>query len=157
MLGGMVFLRWTGAAVAVVAALTVLAAPAAAEGQLEGDFAFVNGPTTNTWSISTRCNPEGLCGGTVSSSTGMVSNIKREVGGPWTVVRHDVANGWTCPDGSTGAADVVYAFDPATLAGTLSNTSKPGVCGNPDPINTQQPISLRPVGPLQELPIFSGI
>lgn len=157
MLGGMVSHRWTVPAVAAVAAATVLAAPAAADGQLEGDFRFVNGPTTNTWSISTRCNPEGVCGGTVSSSTGMVANISRAAGGPWTVVRHDVPSGWTCPDGSTGAADVVYAFDPATLAGTLSNTSKPGVCGDPNPINTQQPVSLHPAGPTQLLPVFSGI
>ena len=120
------------------------ASPARADEGLNGDYKFVNGPTTNTWSITTRCNPEGKCAGTLSSSTGLVAAIERLPGGPWTVDRHDVPNGWTCPDGRTGAADMSYSFDPVSLAGTLNNTSKPGACGDPNAIHHQQPITLLP-------------
>ncbi|MCT7661660.1 hypothetical protein [Mycobacterium deserti] len=152
----MAFIRVTAPLLALTAAAVGFAAPASADQRLDGDYAFVNGATTNTWSINTQCNPEGVCGGTVSSSTGMVANISRPADGPWTVVRHDVPNGWTCANGTTGPADVVYAFDPATLAGTISNTSKPGTCGDPNAINNQQPVSLHLVRPTELFPVFSS-
>jgi hypothetical protein len=144
MLPRMAIIRAVAAAVAVTGVAIGLASPAWADDRLDGDFTFTNGATTNTWTITTQCNPEVTCAGTVSSSTGMLVQIRRLAGGPWTVERHDVPNGWTCADGSTGAADLVYSFDPATLAGTLSSTSKPGVCNDPDSARHQQPISLRP-------------
>jgi hypothetical protein len=64
--------------------------------------------------------------------------------GPWLVERHDVPNGRVCADGSTGPADLMYSFDPATLVGALSFLSKPGVCGDPDFSQGQNPISLIP-------------
>jgi hypothetical protein len=141
-------MRMTRAAAVVVALVgtaVTLAAPASADDRLNGDYAFTNGPITNTWSITTQCNPEGLCAGTVSSSTGMLVQIRKAVGGAWTVERHDVSNGWTCPDGSSGAADVTYTFDPATLAGTLSRTSTPGACGNPNSSHDDNPVTLSPL------------
>jgi hypothetical protein len=131
-------------AVAVMAAGLGSAAPAWADGRLDGHFTFINGPTTNTWTITTQCNPEGTCGGTVSSSTGMLAKISRVTNGPWVVERHDVPNGRICADGSTGPADLMYSFDSATLVGALSFSSKPGVCGDPNATYGQNPISLVP-------------
>jgi hypothetical protein len=140
----MAFTRVAAIAVAVAGAAIGLASPASAQDRLDGAYTFVNGPTTNTWSITTFCNAEITCGGTVSTSTGLVAKISRVTGGPWTVERHDVPNGWTCPDGSSGPADLMYSFDAATLVGALSSVSKPGVCGNPNPGYLVQPISLLP-------------
>ena len=133
-------------AVAVTVAVAVtaigLASPAWADERLDGEYTFINGPTSNTWSISTQCNPEATCGGSVSSSSGMLVAIHRLTGGPWTIERHDVFNGLTCADGGTGAADLSYSFDPVSLAGTISYTSKPGACNDPNSIQSQQPVSL---------------
>jgi hypothetical protein len=137
-----VIIRAVAACLALAGAAAGLASPAWADDRLDGDFTFVNGPTSNRWSITTQCNAEVTCGGTVSSSTGMVAQISRVAGGPWTIERHDVFNGWRCADGSTGAADVTYSFDPATLAGTISYATKPGACNDPNVLQNQQPISL---------------
>jgi hypothetical protein len=134
--------RAMAVAVAVTGAAVGSASPAWADNRLDGDFTFVNGPTSNTWSITTQCNPEVTCAGTVSSSTGMIAQIRRVAGGPWTIEQRDVFNGWRCPDGSTGAADVTYSFDPATLAGTISYATKPGACNDPNVLQNQQPVSL---------------
>ena len=139
----MALIRATAAAVAVTGIAIGLASPAWADEQLNGDYTFTNGPTLNTWTVTTQCNPEGFCAGTVSSSTGMVASIRHLAGGPWTVERHDVPSGWTCADGSTGPADLSYSFDPVSLAGTISYTTKPGACGDPNSIHHQQPISLQ--------------
>jgi hypothetical protein len=128
--------------VAVICAAVGLASPAWADEQLDGDYTFVNGATTNTWTISMQCNAERTCGGTVSTSTGWVGAISRVAGGPWTAERRDTSNGWTCPDGSTGPADLLYSFDPVSLVGTVTSTSKPGACNDPNPQQAQQPISL---------------
>jgi hypothetical protein len=140
----MAITRALAVAVAFSATAVVLAGPAWANGRLDGDFTFVNGPTSNTWTITTQCNPEGLCAGTVSSSTGMLAQIRKPVDGQWTVERHDVPNGWVCPDGSNGSADQTYSFDPATLVGTLTSVTKPGVCGDPNSLQGQVPVSLVP-------------
>src|SRR6476620_1155908 len=79
-----------------------------------------SGSTTTIWNITTQCNAERTCGGTVSTSAGWVGAISRLAGGPWTAERRDVPNGWTCPDGSTGPADLLYSFDPASLVGTVN-------------------------------------
>jgi len=133
-------------AVAVTFAVTGIAigsaSPAWADERLDGEYTFINGPTSNTWSITTQCNPEGTCGGSVSSSSGMLVAIHRLTGGPWTIERHDVFNGWTCADGSNAPADLVYSFDPVSLAGTISYTSKPGACNDPNALQNQQPVSL---------------
>jgi hypothetical protein len=131
-------------AVAVTGTAIGLASPARADDRLDGDFTLVNGATATMWSITTQCNTERTCGGMVSTSTGWVGAISRVAGGPWTAERRDVPTGWTCPDGSTGPADLVYSFDPATLAGTVSFTSKPGVCNDPNSQQGQQPVSLQP-------------
>jgi hypothetical protein len=133
---------------AVVATLALagvaigLASPAWADERLDGEYRFINGPTTNTWSITTQCNAEVTCGGTISTSTGLIEQISREAGGPWTIERSEVPNGRVCADGSTGPADLMYSFDPATLVGAISFRSKPGVCGDPDWTQGQNPISL---------------
>ena len=133
-------------AMAIAVALTCttigLASPAWADDRLDGDYTFVNGATTTTWNITTQCNAELTCGGTVSTSTGWVGAISRLAGGPWTAERRGVSNGWTCPDGSTSPADLSYSFDPASLVGTVTSTSKPGACNDPNPGQNQQPISL---------------
>jgi hypothetical protein len=129
-------------AVAVTCTAVGLASPAWADEWLDGNYTFVNGATTNTWTM--QCNAERTCGGTVSTSTGWVGAIKRLAGGPWTAERRDVSNGWTCPDGSTGPADLLYSFDPASLVGTVSYTSKPGACNDPNQGQAQQPVSLQP-------------
>jgi hypothetical protein len=139
-----VITRAAAIAVAVTGVALGVAAPASANDRLDGSFRFVNGATTNTWSITTFCNAEITCGGTVSTSTGLVASIKRVAGGPWTIDRHDVPNGFTCPDGSPAPADVLYSFDPATLVGALSAASKPGACNDPNPLFSTQPISLVP-------------
>jgi hypothetical protein len=132
-------------AVAVTCTAVGLASPAwADEPRLDGDYTFVNGATTNTWTITTQCNAERTCGGTVITSTGWVGAISRLAGGPWIVERRDASNGWTCADGSTGPADLVYSFDPATLVGTVSYTSKPEVCNDPNWGHDQKPVSLQP-------------
>ena len=127
---------------AVTCTAVALASPARADERLDGDYTFVNGATTNTWTITTQCNAERTCGGTVSTSTGWVGAIGRVAGGPWTAERRDMSNGWTCPDGSTGPADLVYSFDPVSLVGTVTSTSRPGACNDPNPQQAQQPISL---------------
>jgi hypothetical protein len=149
-------------AMAVTTAVTCtalgLASPAwADEQQLDGNYTFVNGETTNTWSITTQCNAERTCGGTVSTSTGWVGAISRVTGGPWTAERRDVSTGWTCPDGSTGPADLLYSFDPASLAGTVTYTSEPGACNDPNALRTQQPVSLQPAAPSAPPKIFDSI
>jgi len=130
------------AAVACIGIAVGLASPAWADERLDGHYTFTNGATVNTWTITTQCNAEFTCGGTVSSSTGMVAAISRLAGGPWMVERHDVPNGWACADGSSGPADLTYSFDPATLVGTLTYFSKPGVCNDPNEGHDQKPISL---------------
>jgi hypothetical protein len=138
--------RTMAVAFAVTCTAVGLASPAWADEQqqLDGDYTFVDGPTTTTWNISMQCNAEHTCGGMISTSRGWVGAINRVVGGPWTATRNDVSAGWTCPDGSTGPADLVYSFDPATLAGTVTATSKPGLCGDPNSQQGQQPVSLQP-------------
>ncbi|BBW99919.1 hypothetical protein BST36_19560 [Mycolicibacterium moriokaense] len=137
-------IRSTAATTALVAVAVALAGTAWADDRLDGDFTFINGPISNTWTITTQCNPEVTCGGTISSSTGLIEQINRVAGGPWIVERTDVPNGRVCPDGSTGPADLMYSFDPATLVGALSFRSKPGVCGDPDWTQGENPISLVP-------------
>src|ERR1700754_3224755 len=78
----MAIIRAAAAAVAVVGTAIGLAGPASADDRLDGDYAFTDGATTNTWNITTQCSPEGMCGGTVSGSTGMLVQIKKAVGGP---------------------------------------------------------------------------
>ncbi|BBY45201.1 hypothetical protein A5765_03895 [Mycolicibacterium celeriflavum] len=141
----MMLTRAMAVAAAIAGVAIGSASPAWADGRLEGDFRFVNGATSNTWAITTQCNPEGFCAGTVSSSTGMIAHISRGADGPWIVERHDVPNGWTCPDGSTGPGDLSYAFDAATLAGTATYTSKPGACNDPNAGRHENPISLQPL------------
>jgi hypothetical protein len=133
-------------AIAVAATCTAvgLASPAWADDRLDGDYTLVDGATTTTWSITTQCNAQRTCGGTVSTSRGWVGAISRVAGGPWIAERREVSTGWTCPDGSTGPADLLYSFDPASLLGTVSYTSKPGVCNDPNSQQGQQPISLQP-------------
>ena len=140
-------IRAVAASCVLAGMATGLAGPAAADDRLDGNFSFINGPTTNTWSITTQCNPEVTCAGTISSSTGLLEGITRVAGGPWTVERTDVPNGRICPNGSTGPADLMYSFDPTTLVGALSFRSKPGVCGDPDWTSGQNPISLVPLQP----------
>ena len=140
----MAITRTMALAVVVTCTAVGLASPAWADERLDGDYTFVNGATTNIWNITTQCNAERTCGGTVSTSTGWVGAISRLRGGPWTAERRDVPNGWTCPDGSTGPADLLYSFDPASLVGTVNYTSKPGACNDPNPGQAQQPISLQP-------------
>jgi len=137
--------RTMAVAVALTCTAVGLASPAwADEQQLDGDYTFVDGPTTTTWNISMQCNAQHTCGGMISTSRGWVGAINRVAGGPWTAERNDVPAGWTCPDGSTGPADLLYSFDPATLVGTVTATSKPGACGDPNPQQGQQPVSLQP-------------
>src|ERR1700754_1854092 len=93
---GMTLTRAMAVAMAVAAVTGTavgLSGPAWTDDRLDGSFDYTDGPTTNTWSITTFCNPEGTCAGTVSSSTGMLAQIHRPPGGPWTVERHDVSNG----------------------------------------------------------------
>lgn len=115
----MVITRATAAAAAITGVAVGLASPVLAERSLEGDYRLVNGATSNTWAITTQCNPDGFCAGTVSSSTGMIAQISKQAGGPWTVERHDVPNGRPCADGGSGPADLSYSFDAASLAGSL--------------------------------------
>ncbi|MCV7303389.1 hypothetical protein H7J93_27600 [Mycobacterium barrassiae] len=138
-------IRTTAATTALVGVAVVLAGPAWADDRLDGDFTFINGPTSNTWTITTQCNPEVTCGGTISTSIGLIEQISRVAGGPWIVERTDVPNGRVCPDGSTGPADLMYSFDPATLVGAVSFRSKPGVCGDPDWTSGENPVSLVPL------------
>lgn len=141
----MVITRAMAAAVAITGAAVGLASPAWADGRLEGEYRLINGTTSTTWSITTQCNPEGYCGGTISSSTGMIAQISRQADGPWLVERHDVFNGRPCADGATGPADLTYSFDQATLAGSLRYTWKSGSCNDPNPGQSEQPISLQPL------------
>ncbi len=138
-------LRAAAVATVLIFAAGGLAAPARADERLDGDYTFIDGPMSNTWTITTQCNSEATCGGTVSSSTGMLVAIHRVTGGPWTVERHDVPNGRMCADGSTGPADLMYSFDPATLVGAISFRSPPGVCGDPDWTHGENPVSLIPL------------
>ncbi|MFC3775420.1 hypothetical protein [Mycolicibacterium holsaticum] len=139
----MVITRATVAAVALMGAAAGLAGPAWADGRLDGEYRFINGATMNTWAITTQCNPEDFCGGTVSSSTGLIAQISKQTDGPWLIERHDVFNGRLCGDGSTGPADLTYSFDPASLTGTLRYTWKPGTCNDPNPGQSEEPISLQ--------------
>lgn len=141
----MAFTHAMAAAVAVTCTAIGLASPAWADGQLDGDYTFVDGPTTMTWNITTQCNAARTCGGMISTSRGWVGAINRVTGGPWTAERNNVPNGWTCPDGTTGPADLLYSFDPESLAGTVTSTSKPGACNDPNAQQGQQPVSLQSV------------
>ncbi len=137
----MAITRALGVAVALAGGAIGLASPAWADG-LDGDYTFTNGATTNTWTITTQCNPEGVCAGTVSGSTGLLAQIRKPADGPWTVERHDVPDAWSCLDVGTGPADQLYSFDPATLVGTLTVTPESGVCNEPFPGHAEYPISL---------------
>jgi|SRR3954470_6737554 hypothetical protein len=144
MLGSMTITQAATVAVAVTCTAIGLASPAWADERLDGDYTLVSDGPAITWNITTQCNAERTCGGMVSTSRGWVGAISRVAGGPWTAERRDVSTGWTCPDGSTGPADLLYSFDPATLAGTVSYTSKPGACNDPNSQQGQQPVSLQP-------------
>src|SRR5689334_6383729 len=79
-----VIIRAIAVSGALAAVAVGLASPASADDRLDGDYTFINGPVTNTWNITTQCNAEVTCGGTISSSTGLVEQILRVAGGPWT-------------------------------------------------------------------------
>ena len=78
----MAITRTMAVAVAVTCTAVGLASPAWADERLDGDYTFVNGATTNIWNITTQCNAERTCGGTVSTSTGWVGAISRLSGWP---------------------------------------------------------------------------
>jgi hypothetical protein len=141
----MAITRATAVIIALTSTAVGMASPAWADDRLDGDFTLVTDGPPTTWSITTQCNAEHTCGGMVSTSRGWVGAISRVAGGPWTAERHDVSTGFTCPDGSTGPADLSYSFDPVSLAGTVTSTSKPGACNDPNPQQGQQPISLQPL------------
>jgi hypothetical protein len=140
----MAITRAMAVTVAVIGTAVGWASPAWADDPLDGDYTLVDSGPPTTWSITTQCNAERTCGGTVSTSRGWVGAISRVTGGPWTAERRDVSAGWTCPDGSTGPADLLYSFDPTSLAGTVTYTSKPGACNDPNALQSQQPVSLQP-------------
>ena len=68
----------------------------------------------------------------------------RLVSGLWTF-QATVADGVSCPDGSTAPSTETYAFDDGSLAGTHT-TLHGAECGL-EPSMTKQPFSLRLVGP----------
>ena len=68
----------------------------------------------------------------------------RLVSGLWTF-QATVADGVSCPDGSTAPSTETYAFDDGSLAGTHT-TVHGAECGL-EPAMTKQPFSLQLVGP----------
>jgi hypothetical protein len=72
------------------------------------------------------------------------SGRARLVSGLWTF-QATVADGISCPDGSTAPSTETYAFDDGSLAGTHT-TLHGAECGL-EPSMTKQPFSLRLVGP----------
>jgi hypothetical protein len=111
------------------------AAPALADSSLNGHYqASVNGsrsdPLGGILLINSQCNPTGNCTGWVSTPKTWGAAISKPPGGPWTISRTDSA-AWACPDGSKAPADVVYSFDAASLAGSVTATKASGACGDP--------------------------
>src|SRR6476646_9758030 len=82
--------RAMAVALAVTCTAVGLASPARADERLDGDYTFVNGATTNTWTITPHCKADRTCGGTVSTSTGWVGPISRVVGGRGPVDRRNM-------------------------------------------------------------------
>jgi len=118
-----------------------LAGPALADDSLNGHYqAFVDGSRTNPLGgiliLNTTCDPAGNCSGWVSTPKTWGAAISKPPGGSWTISRTD-PQGWTCPNGGNAPADLVYTFDPGSLAGTLTATKAAGGCGDPaTPTNT---------------------
>lgn len=123
------------AIVVAVLETAVSAAPARADDSLNGPyFAVVDGSRTNLLStivsINSTCDPAGSCTGRVTTPKTWEAAITKSPGASWTITRTDPA-AWTCPDGSNAAADLVYAFAPATLAGSITATKAARACGDP--------------------------
>lgn len=132
---------------AAAAACTVaMAGPTLADDNLEGHYrAVVDGSTTDplgasVLTINAGCDPFGNCAGWVSTPKTWGAAIKKRPGGSWTISRAAAA-GWTCPDGTKASADLVYAFDATTLAGSVIATKAAGACG--DPARPMQAYSLQ--------------
>src|SRR4051812_49781983 len=102
--------------VAVTCTAIGLASPAWADEQLDGDYTFVDGPMTTTWSITTQCSAELTCGGTVSTSRGWVGAINRVAGGPSTAARPNASTARSSPGGTTCTAKPLATSGPASPA-----------------------------------------
>ncbi|OBK13556.1 hypothetical protein A5636_09335 [Mycobacterium asiaticum] len=112
-----------------------LAGPALADDSLNGHYqAVVNGSPSNSLgdilNINSSCDPDGNCTGWVSTPKTWGAPISKSAGASWTIRRTN-PTGWTCADGSKGAAELVYSFAPASLAGTITATKVAGACGDP--------------------------
>jgi hypothetical protein len=77
----------------------------------------------------------------------------RLVSGLWTF-QATVADGVSCPDGSTAPSTETYAFDDGSLAGTHT-TVHGAECGL-EPAMTKQPFSLQLVGPPPSLALLDA-
>ncbi|HTQ18282.1 hypothetical protein [Mycobacterium sp.] len=123
------------AILAVVGCAVATAGPALADDSLNGHyFAVVDGSRSNLLStiltFQTTCDPAGNCTGWVTTPKTWGAPVSKPPGGSWTINRTDRA-GWTCPNGGTAPADLVYTFAPANLAGSIITTKAAGGCGDP--------------------------
>lgn len=112
-----------------------MAGPVLADDSLNGHYqAIVDGSRTNPLStilnLNTNCDPADNCTGWVSTPKTWGAPINKPPGGSWTISRTD-PRGWTCDDGSTAAADLVYTFAPTSLAGSITATKAAGGCNDP--------------------------
>jgi hypothetical protein len=124
---------------AMLAALSAcavgLASPALADDSLNGHYqAVVDGSRANPLSTillpNTKCDPAGTCSGWVSTPKTWGAPLTKRPGGSWTITRTD-PQGWSCPGGGTGPADLTYTFAPGSLTGSITVTKAAGACGDP--------------------------
>jgi hypothetical protein len=163
----MTITRWLTAVVMVAGMATGSAIPARADYQpMQGIYAYTQpGGAPYTWTISPTCVPvvgdlrvplylAVGCTLHVSGSAehaGLESpqapfgGIARLTNDRWTF-QLPKPDGLTCPDGSTAPTLETYAFDEATLTGTITVVHD-AACGM-QPALTKAPFTLTLVGPL---------
>lgn len=151
----MTITRWLITAVVFAGVAMGSAAPAGAAEPFDGVYAYTRaGAPPATWLVYSTCVPEGCVLHVASSTPRKVTDAERAenytgdarlTSGLWTLVTPK-RDGVLCPDGSTGPSVDTYAFDNATLTGTLTS-ARNAVCGMP-PTVTKEAFNLTYLGPL---------
>ncbi|WP_077080064.1 hypothetical protein [Mycobacterium sp. AB215] len=92
----------------------------------------------SVWTINSSCLDAQECRGTVTSDQGWSAPLASHDGQQW-IVKHDVPNWETCPDGSPNTGQQVFTFVPvdnngnfqagsSTLAGRDKTVGPSGAC-----------------------------
>ena len=140
-------MRAAAAAIAGIAIAT--AAPAWADGSLNGTYDLAwNDGDQSTWVVTSTCtNPNSCVAHIVSDSPDDLSRWEGDAqmaNGRWTMVI-DKAEGALCRDGSRAPTRNAYSWDGSTLSGTLV-VNAGAICGETVPASSTYTFTMSKVG-----------